>query len=606
MRRGRGGPGARRARRSSAAPAAADDPAVRRPARPAAGACSGTGRRSATLPAGPVRWRRAPAYPHQAFRVGDAAWGVQGHPEVTAEIAAAWAREDSPLLVAAGRAARTTWSLRCARPRPSSPPPGGRSPRRSPARRAATSRRPGAGRRIDSVSAVTGRPWQAARRARLARARLHRARPARPQLLEAPRSGRSLDDERRARGPRGRPPTRTPRCAAWRGCSTRTPATPSRSGHALRHRRRACGTGCSRCSARARRSATTWCATPSTGELLVGRRRRGRRRVGCGRWMLAAVGADPTSPRRRGRRPRSAASRRAARRLPAARCSSSPRATSPDGAEVADVAAELADLAGGDPGGGARRRPGRAAGDRGRDVPARRDRDGQVRRPRAQLRQRRRRRLRRRGGRRRRDEADGARRRRRALAVDDDAGLLGDHRRGHDLAGRRGAAPGGQGRPAGAHAGQPRRLLRAVGQDVGVPGAAQGPAGRRRPGARAGVRRGVAPLVWQAADRAGLRRRRAADAPPGRGDAARRGEPPRAQARPGRPAGRGVRRAAAAARARPHRRHRCAAPTRWRRWRRCRRTATSGATTPPSSTAPTASCAPSSTGCSCTGCGAPT
>ena len=47
--------------------------------------------------------RRRPAYPHQAFRVGAAAWGVQGHPEVTGDIAAAWAREDSPLLVAEGR-----------------------------------------------------------------------------------------------------------------------------------------------------------------------------------------------------------------------------------------------------------------------------------------------------------------------------------------------------------------------------------------------------------------------------------------------------------------------------------------------------------------------
>ena len=28
---------------------------------------------------------------------------MQGHPEVTADIAAAWAREDSPLLIAAGR-----------------------------------------------------------------------------------------------------------------------------------------------------------------------------------------------------------------------------------------------------------------------------------------------------------------------------------------------------------------------------------------------------------------------------------------------------------------------------------------------------------------------
>jgi GMP synthase (glutamine-hydrolysing) len=57
----------------------------------------------AALPAGAVRLASSPAYPHQAFRLGPAAWGVQGHPEVTADIAAAWAREDSPRLVAAGR-----------------------------------------------------------------------------------------------------------------------------------------------------------------------------------------------------------------------------------------------------------------------------------------------------------------------------------------------------------------------------------------------------------------------------------------------------------------------------------------------------------------------
>jgi GMP synthase (glutamine-hydrolysing) len=58
----------------------------------------------ATLPSGSVRLASSPAYPHQAFRVGAAAWGVQGHPEVTGDIAAAWAREDSPLLLAEGRA----------------------------------------------------------------------------------------------------------------------------------------------------------------------------------------------------------------------------------------------------------------------------------------------------------------------------------------------------------------------------------------------------------------------------------------------------------------------------------------------------------------------
>jgi GMP synthase (glutamine-hydrolysing) len=57
----------------------------------------------AELPDGAVVLASSPAYRHQAFRLGDAAWGVQGHPEVTGDIAASWAREDSPLLVAAGR-----------------------------------------------------------------------------------------------------------------------------------------------------------------------------------------------------------------------------------------------------------------------------------------------------------------------------------------------------------------------------------------------------------------------------------------------------------------------------------------------------------------------
>jgi GMP synthase-like glutamine amidotransferase len=57
----------------------------------------------AELPEGAVLLASSPAYPHQAFRLGAAAWGVQGHPEVTGDIAASWAREDSPLLVAEGR-----------------------------------------------------------------------------------------------------------------------------------------------------------------------------------------------------------------------------------------------------------------------------------------------------------------------------------------------------------------------------------------------------------------------------------------------------------------------------------------------------------------------
>jgi GMP synthase-like glutamine amidotransferase len=57
----------------------------------------------AALPEGAVLLASSPAYRHQAFRLGEAAWGVQGHPEVTGDIAASWAREDSPLLVAEGR-----------------------------------------------------------------------------------------------------------------------------------------------------------------------------------------------------------------------------------------------------------------------------------------------------------------------------------------------------------------------------------------------------------------------------------------------------------------------------------------------------------------------
>jgi GMP synthase (glutamine-hydrolysing) len=83
-------------------PAAADDPvfgALRGPSR----VVQWHWEEIATLPEGAVQLASSPAYPHQAFRVGAAAWGVQGHPEVTGDIAAAWAREDSPLLLAEGR-----------------------------------------------------------------------------------------------------------------------------------------------------------------------------------------------------------------------------------------------------------------------------------------------------------------------------------------------------------------------------------------------------------------------------------------------------------------------------------------------------------------------
>lgn len=56
----------------------------------------------AALPEGAAWLAAGAACPHQVFRVGAAAWGVQGHPEVTTPIATGWARQDSPLVQAVG------------------------------------------------------------------------------------------------------------------------------------------------------------------------------------------------------------------------------------------------------------------------------------------------------------------------------------------------------------------------------------------------------------------------------------------------------------------------------------------------------------------------
>ena len=243
--------------------------------------------------------------------------------------------------------------------------------------------------------------------------------------------------------------------------------------------------GCCRCSAPAPRWPTTWSATPSTGSELTDPTLGSTRppayavRAGC----CAAVGADPgdaapvaTLRRRRGGRraaggvPPAPAAARGPRPRPRRRAST----TSPPSCPTSPPATLDAALA------VARARVGEAAAER----PARRDRDGQVRRPRAQLRLRRRRHLRLRAG----------RRRRRGTSPPGSATQLAGHlmqvcsdhtAEGTHLAGRRRAAARGQGRAAGAHPGQPPRLLRALGQDLGVPGAAQGPAGGRRPRARA-------------------------------------------------------------------------------------------------------------------------
>ena len=166
-------------------------------------------------------------------------------------------------------------------------------------------------------------------------------------------------------------------------------------------------------------------------------------------------------------------------------------------------------------------------------------------------------------------------------------------------------APGGPQRAAGPDPRQSPRLLPALGQDLGVPGAAEGQAGRRRPQARPGLpgRAGAAGLAGGAAG--GLRRRRPGDAAPGGRQPA--GQPGRArdQARPRRAAGHRVRRPAAPARARQGRRDaarsRHAARARRPGGRRVRGQAGRGEHGP----RPTGSCGSSSTCSSCASCGGP-
>lgn len=50
------------------------------------------------LPAGAELLARGETYPHQAFRVGELAWGVQFHPEATPAAVASWADHDAARL----------------------------------------------------------------------------------------------------------------------------------------------------------------------------------------------------------------------------------------------------------------------------------------------------------------------------------------------------------------------------------------------------------------------------------------------------------------------------------------------------------------------------
>ncbi len=54
------------------------------------------------LPPGATLLAGSPAYPHQAFRVGERAWGLQFHVETTPEMVAGWAANDAAALREAG------------------------------------------------------------------------------------------------------------------------------------------------------------------------------------------------------------------------------------------------------------------------------------------------------------------------------------------------------------------------------------------------------------------------------------------------------------------------------------------------------------------------
>ena len=331
--RGRRAPSARRAPASSVDAAAADDPLFGGTCRPPpmVGAVR-TRRRSPSCPPGAVLLAGSRRVPRQAFRVGDGAWGVQYHPEVTADDLAAGPRRGQRRCIAAsgprpGDAGRGAWrpSARADRCEPwrrwpiavrraGGRRPAGRrrSPRRatgalaSPCRRvpsaarrrawpASASREPdAAGCRAARSSA--GRPASALTRTVLARSRdrrpgpraaragdgwLARRLPSRPTCAAAcattPGSAPAARRARRLRGPR-RPPRPPPR--HWRCCSRDgRDARPCRRELRLRRRRRRRG------------------PEPE----LRGRRPTGARRA-AGRLPAAAAAAGRPRPRRRGSR----------------------------------------------------------------------------------------------------------------------------------------------------------------------------------------------------------------------------------------------------------------------------------------------------------------
>ncbi len=570
------------------------------------------------LPPGAVQLASSPACEHQAFRLGRLAWGIQFHIETDAAIVRAWAAEDAgeladydlDAIVERAVDASTTTSPRCGQPfaagvrrrrarsrvrpgaarradldrsadhrsRPRSAPPW--PPKRNAARGAAADAGP-----ASAATMAEATDAAASQRPAAGPARVRDGERAAELLAEAPLAwwdvadNAPVDDDAASRRRRARTHRRPRRRARGPRRLVAAPRAAAELRDGARPRAPSCARGCLPLLGVSTALAEHLVAHPDDWRALVGPARPARH----GAARLRAAG------RRRPERPDDRDGRRARhrhrRRRASPRCgaptaaswSRSPGATWPASWICARSPSALADLAG-------LHAAGRAAvaaaelPDERRAVPARDHRDGQDRRARAQLRLRRRRRVRRRAGpiRRRR------RRHRRARCAPRPRWPASTMRLCREVAWEVDAAlrPEGKDGAAGAHAGQPRGLLPAVGEHVGVPGAAQGAAGRRRPRARRALRgRSIAPLVWTAAERPdfvadvrAMRRRVVAHIPPAVADR-------EIKLGPRRPARRRVRGAAAAARARPRRRvaARRAAPC--RRWTRCATAATSAATT---------------------------
>ena len=293
-------------------------------------------------------------------------------------------------------------------------------------------------------------------------------------------------------------PTRTRRCSRWSGCSEaheqhRQPPARRDLGRRPGRLHASCAatavsaTASSPCSARRWPSATTSSATPALDRAARARtpscpeelrarpavrgRRRPRRPPCRSPTLSRAEATTPCAWPTGGACWRSPARDLAAAEPAVHRRPGQPRARRPRR---------------GGPGGRRSRRPRRAAGRPRRRLPAHRDRHGQVRRPGAQLRQRRRRDLRRRAG-----ASGDATRRPRSRPAPGSRPALARVCSAAPPRARSGRStprcgPEGKDGPLVRTLASHRAVLRALGQDLGVPGAAQGPAGRRRPRARRG------------------------------------------------------------------------------------------------------------------------